>query len=158
MSEASPSVLCTFTKHSGGTTRQSIDHCQTHRRPRFIKLRLRVHNKKQTNKIKIKHAHKKGIIARLSVTGRKKKMQKERPSATEKGAPQWFCLLDWDQAADPSVSFQIVHIIAVKTFLRFQTQTDALHQVSLRTACIYMRNAACVQALTLAHFLSSKKW
>lgn len=75
----------------------------------------------------------------------------------EREKPRRFCWLDRDQAAASSVSFQIFQIIAVKTFQCFQTQTDALNEV-LRLTHAFPYIIQCVLALTLAHFLSSKKW
>lgn len=101
----------------------TIDHCQTQRWPRFIKLRLRVHNK-------YTGTHKKGITDGWRKGTREGAAKGRESQGSGSRAKETSVILP--ARSGSGLFFEIFHIIAVQTLLRFQTLPDAPHHVSPR--------------------------
>lgn len=144
---------CSRHRHKGSSSvpGQPSDHCQTRRWPRCVELRRRA-----------RRGQAQGCQGWTESRSRKRERKRGRKEGKTSGSrerepSQGLRGLAWDHAAGSRASCHIFHVMAVKTFLCFQTPADALNQVSLWAAWIYMHNSACVPALTLARFLRSKK-
>ena len=141
-------VLCTFTEHSSYTTRQPIDHCQTQRWPRFIKLRLRVHNKYT----RTRRASQIGA-GRASGKEQLKEKESQTPGSRAKETSRWLCLPDQDQ----------VFLLKSFTLLPCKLCCGFKHRQTLPTTFPYGRphlhaSRSPRAPRTLAHFLRSEKW
>ena len=116
-----------------------------------------IHQTEVKSALKKKKNRKKDVIDRLMVAGKEQKKEKESKTLgnRETERSQWCRLLDQDQVAGSSISFQTLQIIAVQTLLCFK------HRQMLYTTflcgphtCTHITQRMC----WLSHSSFPEKW